>query len=71
VKLKAHYETDIYPTEDGYVAIKQPDPDDPSNELFIYLTADQLPQVIQELQDLLNEKENWQDGEGGDEGPAT
>lgn len=60
---KPQYDTHIYPTEDGYVAIAQPDPDDPSSELFVYLTAEQLPQVITELQALLSERESWEHGD--------
>jgi hypothetical protein len=65
---KQQYETEVYATEDGYVAIAQPDPDEPGEDLFIYLTADQLPKVIQELQDLLSNRASWESGEAGSDG---
>jgi hypothetical protein len=60
---KRQYPTEVYATDDGYAAIAQPDPDEPETDLFIYLTADQLPQVIAQLQELLNDRASWEHGE--------
>jgi hypothetical protein len=61
---KRQYPTEVYATEDGYAAIAQPDPDEPETDLFIYLTADQIPQVISQLQELLNERASWENATG-------
>lgn len=59
LKIRATYETEVYTTEGGYVAIKQADPmgDD---DAVVLLSADQLAVVIGELQALLNAREDWE-----------
>ncbi|HET7609271.1 MAG TPA: hypothetical protein VFL84_11380 [Gammaproteobacteria bacterium] len=52
-------ETEIYTTEGGYVAIKQPAPS-AENEHVCLLRADQLPQLIYELQTLYDDRRSWQ-----------
>lgn len=59
LKINATYETEVYTTQGGYVAIKQSDPmgDDDSTVL---LSAEQLGVVIGELQALLDTREDWE-----------
>ena len=52
-------ETEIYTTEGGYVAIKQPAP--PESEQVCLLTADQLPELIRELQSLYDDRRMWEE----------
>jgi hypothetical protein len=59
LRIKRSYETEIYATEkEGYVAIKQATDD--GDEDLILLTAEQLPSVIRELQELYDRKEDWE-----------
>lgn len=58
-KLKGSYETAIYPTEDGYVAIKQPDPMG-GDDSVVLLAAHQLEAVIAHLQELLEDRASWE-----------
>jgi hypothetical protein len=51
-------ETEIYTTEGGYVAITQPSAD--TNQICL-LSADQLPQLIRELQALYDDRRTWQE----------
>jgi hypothetical protein len=52
-------ETEIYTTEGGYVAIKQPAPTAETEQVCL-LSADQLPQLIRELQTLYDDRKTWQ-----------
>ena len=58
---KPQYDTEIYVTESGYVAITQPDPEGgPEQEDdIVLLTAEQLPEVIKDLQQLLAARQEW------------
>jgi hypothetical protein len=62
---KPAYDTEIYVTESGYVAITQPDPEaGPGQEDdIVLLSADQLPQIIKELTDLLTSRAEWENGD--------
>ena len=51
-------ETEIYTTEGGYVAIRQPAPTS-ADEQICLLSADQLPQMIRELQTLYDDRKSW------------
>ena len=53
-------ETEIYTTEGGYVAIKQPAPNADSEQVCL-LSADQLPDVIRELQTLYDDRRTWEE----------
>jgi hypothetical protein len=64
---KPQYDTEIYVTESGYVAITQPDPEGAAGEEddIVLFTADQLPEVIKSLNELLATREEWEKGEEG------
>ena len=53
-------ETVIYTTEGGYVALRQPGPT-PDTQQICLLTADQLPQLIRELQALYESRKTWEE----------
>ena len=53
-------ETEIYTTEGGYVAIKQPAPTAESEQVCL-LSADQLPELIRELQTLYDDRRTWEE----------
>jgi hypothetical protein len=53
-------ETEIYTTEGGYVAIKQPTPSADSEQVCL-LRADQLPELIRELQTLYDDRRKWEE----------
>ena len=53
-------ETEIYTTEGGYVAIRQPAPA-ANEEQICLLSADQLPQLIRELQALYDGRKGWEE----------
>jgi hypothetical protein len=59
LKIRATYETEIYTTEGGYVAVKQDDPLG-GEDSVVLLSADQLAVVIGELQALLETREDWE-----------
>jgi hypothetical protein len=48
-------ETEIYTTDDGFVAIEQP------NDTVVLLSADQLLAVIRELQSCYDNRAEWQE----------
>jgi hypothetical protein len=62
LKLKPSFETDVYVTEGGYVAIQQPDPDDDTKLVSVLLSADQLRDIILELQTLEDDRKSWEFG---------
>ena len=49
---------DIYTTEGGYVALKQPSQHGGDDALCL-LSVDQLPDVIRELQALYADRQSW------------
>lgn len=49
--LPPAYETEIYPTDGGYIGIKQSDPVG-GEDSIVLLSAHQMPAVIAELQSL-------------------
>jgi hypothetical protein len=51
-------ETDIYTTEDGLVALKQPGQAGRDDGLCL-LSVDQLPEIIGELQALYADRQRW------------
>jgi hypothetical protein len=53
-------ETEVYTAEGGYVAIKQPAPTS-ADEHVCLLTADQLPELIRELQALYDDRKSWEE----------
>jgi hypothetical protein len=53
-------ETEIYTTEGGYVVIKQP-AQIAANEQICLLSADQLPELIRELQTLYDGRKTWEE----------
>jgi hypothetical protein len=53
-------ETEIYTTEGGYVAVRQPAPTAEEEQLCL-LSADQLPQLIRELQALYDDRKRWEE----------
>jgi len=53
-------ETEIYTTEGGYVAIKQP-AKIAAHEQVCLLSADQLPELIRELQALYDDRKTWEE----------
>jgi hypothetical protein len=54
-KIKGMVETEIYTTDDGFVAIEQP------NDTVVLLSADQLLSVIRELQAYYDNRAEWQE----------
>jgi hypothetical protein len=59
LKIRATYETEVYTTEGGYVAIKQLDPMG-GDDSTVLLSAEQLGVLISELQTLLATREDWE-----------
>ena len=57
-------DTEIYTTEGGYVAIKQPAPNTDSEQVCL-LSADQLPELIRELQTLYDDRRKWEEAAAG------
>ena len=53
-------DTEIYITEGGYVAIKQPAPTTSDGHVCL-LSADQLPELIRELQTLYDDRKTWEE----------
>jgi len=53
-------DTEIYTTEGGYVAIKQPAPSADVEQVCL-LSADQLPELIRELQTLYDDRRKWEE----------
>lgn len=53
--------TEIYTTEGGYVAIRQPAAVEADDDQVCILSADQLPQLIRELQALYDDRRSWQE----------
>jgi hypothetical protein len=54
-KIRGMVETEIYTTDDGLVAIEQP------NDTVVLLSADQLLLVIRELQSCYDNRAEWQE----------
>lgn len=67
MKLKKAYETEIV-VRDGYVWIEQEDTTNEGNAVIL-LHAQQLPDVISELQALLDDRASWERGDD-DNAPA-
>jgi hypothetical protein len=57
-------DTEIYTTEGGYVAIKQPAPIAKTEQVCL-LSADQLPELIRELQALYDNRQTWDEAAAG------
>ena len=53
-------DTELYLTEGGYVAIHQPAPSAAEDQLCL-LSADQLPELIRELQALYDDRKSWEE----------
>lgn len=53
--------TEIYTTEGGYVALRQPSEVDAGDDQVCILSADQLPQLIRELQTLYDRRKTWEE----------
>ena len=53
-------DTEIYTTEGGYVAITQPSPSAETAQICL-LSADQLPELIRELQTLYANRRTWEE----------
>lgn len=54
-------QTEVYTTEGGYVAIRQPAQVDADDDQVCILSADQLPQLIRELQKLYEHRKKWEE----------
>jgi hypothetical protein len=54
-KITGMVETEIYTTDDGFVAIEQP------NDTVVLLSADQLLAIIRELQSCYDNRAEWQE----------
>jgi hypothetical protein len=57
--IEGAIETQIYTTEGGYVALKQPR--EGSDDAICLLTADQLPEIIERLQGLYADRKRWEE----------
>jgi hypothetical protein len=57
--IKGLIQTDIYTTEGGYVALKQPSQLGGDDSICL-LSVDQLPDVIGELQTLYANRQRWE-----------
>jgi hypothetical protein len=53
-------DTEIYTTEGGYVAITQPSRSEATDQICL-LSADQLPELIRELQALYDDRRTWEE----------
>jgi hypothetical protein len=53
-------ETEIYLAEGGYVALHQPANDRDAEQICL-LSADQLPELIRELQALYDDRKSWEE----------
>jgi hypothetical protein len=53
------FETQIYPTDDGLLAIEQP------NDVVVLLSPDQLFAVVQELHTYYDTRHEWQEAAPG------
>jgi hypothetical protein len=53
-------ETALYTTEGGYVAIQQPASAADEQQICL-LSADQLPELIRELQTLYDNRRSWEE----------
>ena len=53
--LEGMFETEIYPTDDGLLAIAQ------RNDIVVLLSTDQLLAVIQELRAYYDTRAQWQE----------
>jgi hypothetical protein len=58
--IKGTIETEIYTAEGGYVAIRQKAEIDDGDNICL-LRADQLPQLIRELQALYEGRRTWEE----------
>ena len=54
-KISGRFETQIYPTDDGLVALEQ------AKDVVVLLSVDQLPAVIRELQACYDNRAEWQE----------
>jgi hypothetical protein len=54
-------QTEVYTTEGGYVAIRQPAQIDAADDQVCILSADQLPELIRELQNLYDHRKTWEE----------
>jgi hypothetical protein len=59
-KIKGAIETQVYTAEGGYVAIKQSAPVGDADQVC-KLTADQLPELVRELQALYDARATWEE----------
>jgi hypothetical protein len=57
--LEGLLEIEIYPTEEGLLAIKQAD------EVVVLLSPDQLPAVIEELRSYYDTRAQWREATPG------
>ena len=57
-------DTELYTTEGGYVAITQPAQESDGQQTCL-LSADQLPEVIRELQTLYDSRRKWEEAAVG------
>ena len=53
-------DTEIYLAEGGYVALQQPS-QPRGNQQVLLLSADQLPELIRELQVLYDDRKTWEE----------
>ena len=59
--ISGNLQTEVYTTEGGYVAIKQPASVDRHDDQVCLLSADQLPELIRELQALYDGRKAWEE----------
>jgi len=57
--LQGMLDTEIYPTDDGLLAIEQ------ANDIVVLLSVDQLLTVINELRAYYDARAQWQEGTTG------
>jgi hypothetical protein len=55
VRIEGIFDTEIYATDDGYVAIEQ------AQDVIVLLSADVLPPVISVLQRYYDDRSKWQE----------
>lgn len=55
VAIDGPYETRVYPTEDGLLAIQQ------REDIVVLLAADELPALIHELREYYDTRARWQE----------
>ena len=58
--IDGNLETEVFVTEGGFVAIRQPARIDRSDQICL-LSADQIPPIVRELEALYAKRQEWEE----------